>query len=309
MYLSCLLIDVGENPDRPRPGRLWLRNIYHVHQRLCMAFPSQARAKVDPTFLQPFKADDFPLLRNPNAVPENPRHSFLFRIDNSIKDDCPRTMILVQSDQRPNWDYAFGLKPGLVDPLTGKPIGNAGHLLAAPPEFKNDDRTFHAGEELRFRIRVNLSKKSKESERVGDLRKLREGTDANGRPKSQSKRVALTWKSEEGERPEGVIQEWFARKAWIKLGEESDRVQAFTLCKFNVVHLGWVVGYRPRAKYANAECEDDDDGHSARQMRFRSALLEGTLLVTDALSFAKAIASGIGSAKGFGFGLLSVARA
>ncbi len=40
MYLSSLLIDVGDNPDRPRPGRLWLRNLYHVHQRLCMAFPS-----------------------------------------------------------------------------------------------------------------------------------------------------------------------------------------------------------------------------------------------------------------------------
>ena len=45
MYLSCLLIDVGDNPDRPRPGRLWLRNLYHVHQRLCMAFPSARKTR------------------------------------------------------------------------------------------------------------------------------------------------------------------------------------------------------------------------------------------------------------------------
>ena len=50
MYLSCLLIDVGDDPDRPRPGRTWLRNIYHVHQRLCMAFPSRERMEADPPF-------------------------------------------------------------------------------------------------------------------------------------------------------------------------------------------------------------------------------------------------------------------
>ena len=59
MYLSCLLINVGDNPDHPRPGRLWLRNLYHVHQRLCMAFPSASRKADDPDFLRPFKPEDF----------------------------------------------------------------------------------------------------------------------------------------------------------------------------------------------------------------------------------------------------------
>jgi hypothetical protein len=53
MYLSHLMIEVGSDPDRPRPGRLWLRNMYHVHQRLCMAFlpPVSKKNKDDPEFL------------------------------------------------------------------------------------------------------------------------------------------------------------------------------------------------------------------------------------------------------------------
>jgi CRISPR system Cascade subunit CasE len=307
MYLSWLLIDVGDNPDRPRPGRLWLRNLYHVHQRLCMAFPSAARVRDDPKFLQPFTDDNFPSLRNPHAAPEQQRHSFLFRIDNRIRDNCPSTIILVQSDQRPNWDYAFGLKPGLVDPRTGKPIGNAGHLLAAPPATREFAPVFSAGQELRFRIRVNLSKKSRTGKEGRDLRRPREGTDAHGRQRDQSKRVALTWNSEEGQQPGPVIREWFEKKVWVKPSEDSDRVQTFKLCDCNVLQLGWVVGYKPKVKDAKAESANGDDGDSARQMKFRSALLEGTLVVKDASAFAKVIASGIGSAKAFGFGLLSVA--
>ena len=59
MYLSILLINAGSNPDRPRPGRLWLRNLYYVHQRLCMAFPSAYRKNNDEHFLKRFKPEDF----------------------------------------------------------------------------------------------------------------------------------------------------------------------------------------------------------------------------------------------------------
>ena len=41
--------------------------------------------------------------------------------------------------------------------------------------------------------------------------------------------------------------------------------------------------------------------------RLRSALYEGILEVTDAEAFAKTLAAGIGPAKAYGFGLLSVA--
>lgn len=247
MYLSHLMIDVGSNPDRPRPGRLWLRNVYHVHQRLSMAFPT--------------------------SMPRAENGRFLFRIDSSVEDDSPRAIILVQSDLLPDWDYAFH---------------NARILLAAPPESKECNPTFLAGEEFRFRIRASLSKKSCEHRREKADR-----TDIYGRSKSQGKRVALTWEKDQG--PDAAVQEWFASK-----GERC----GFSLSGFHILHLGWVVGYRPKRKTRCGESKDEDSG---RQMKFRSALLEGTLAVTDAPAFAQAIASGVGSAKAFGFGLLSIA--
>ena len=58
IYLSQLLIDTGGNPDRPRPGRLWLNNVYNIHRRLSMAFPLRQRRDGDPKFLQPFDPAD-----------------------------------------------------------------------------------------------------------------------------------------------------------------------------------------------------------------------------------------------------------
>ena len=272
MYLSNLLIDVGNNPDRPRPGRTWLRNIYHVHQRLCMAFPSAERKKDDPQFLKPYAPDDFPEDRHQaektvaEAGPEALKHvhaqrdserGFLFRID-----PLPgaSAAIIVLSAVKPDWDYAFQ---------------NAAMFLAAKPEVREYCPAFVAGQELRFRIRINLSKKS--AEHRGQAK---EGEGA-GRARTQGKRVALTWSEEQ--RPEDVIVPWFAAR-----GARS----GFDLGKCEVVQVGWVGGYRP----------ERDKG-----LKFRSALLEGTLRVTDPARFLAVIASGMGSAKAFGFGLLSVA--
>lgn len=263
MYLSHLMIDVGSNPDRPRPGRMWLRNIYHVHQRLCMAFPSAARKQSDPSFLQPFKEDDFPLLRKTIATNGESRHSFLFRVDNDADRNGPRAIILVQSNLRPDWEYAFQNAP----------------LLAAPPETKVYDCAFRNGDRLRFRIRINLTQKAKNSRSGEDLRKYSERIDAHGRKKSQSKRIALILDKEHD--PEQTVREWFALKA---------ARSGFDIQHFRLLSLGWTVGHKP----------------NAGTMRFRWALLEGSLSVSDAEVFSRAIASGIGSAKAFGLGLLSV---
>jgi len=253
MYLSHLLINVGDNPDRPRPGRLWLRNVYHVHQRLSMAFPSKEYRAEDPHFLHPYDPAHF----------ERPH--FLFRIDNAIEDGAPRAVILVQSDIAPDWDYAFQNAPG---------------ILAAPPETREYNPAFQNGQRLRFRIRVNLSKKIKESKKGTDLRKVKDMLDKKGRPKDQGKRVALNWNDDEN--PDEVIRQWFSGKA---------QRCGFQIGEFRVIQLGWVMGYKARGDM---------------KMKFRSALLEGALEVTDAEKFSAAIANGIGAAKSFGFGLLSV---
>ncbi|MGB8656628.1 MAG: type I-E CRISPR-associated protein Cas6/Cse3/CasE [Candidatus Zixiibacteriota bacterium] len=139
MYLSCLLIDVGPDPDRPRPGRLWLRNLYRVHQRLCMAFPSASRISDDPDFLKPFKPEDFG--RNQVHVARGSDAGFLFRVD---PQPGGRVVILVHSAVKPDWGYAFR---------------NASYLLAAAPEVKLFDPCFTKGEHLRFRLVANPTKR------------------------------------------------------------------------------------------------------------------------------------------------------
>lgn len=139
MFLSRLIIDIGDNPDRPRPGRMWLRNIYHVHQRLCMAFPSAERKADDVDFLKPFKSEDFA-----NGQVHKIRGAdsgFLFRIDSQ---PGGRAVILVQSAIKPDWEYAFH---------------NAKYLLAAYPEAKSYDPKFIEGQHLKFRLAANPTRR------------------------------------------------------------------------------------------------------------------------------------------------------
>ena len=146
VYLSRLTIDVGSDATRERPGRIWLRNLYHVHQRLCMAFPSEDRKSRDEHFLEPFNPEDFG--QKQVRVKREAGSGFLFRVDPG---PGARAIILVQSAVEPDWDYAFH---------------NAGYLLAAPAETKQFDVSFTAGQHLRFRLVANptrrLSKHSRE---------------------------------------------------------------------------------------------------------------------------------------------------
>jgi len=139
MYLSFLLIDTGDNPDRPRPGRLWLRNLYHVHQRLCMAFPSAWRKSDDKNFLKPYKPEDFG--NGPVHVMRDVNTGFLFRLDPQLGG---RVVIVVQSAMPPDWDYAFH---------------NSGHLLAAKPEVKSFEPDFSKGQRLRFCLVANPTRR------------------------------------------------------------------------------------------------------------------------------------------------------
>lgn len=139
MFLSRLIIDIGDNPDRPRPGRLWLRNLYHVHQRLCMAFPSASRKSDDANYLKPFKPEEFG--NGQVNVERAAGAGFLFRID---PNPGGRAVILVQSAVKPDWEYAFH---------------NAGYLLAAPPEVKLFQPCFTKGQRLQFRLVANPTRR------------------------------------------------------------------------------------------------------------------------------------------------------
>lgn len=176
MYLSCLLVNVGEDPDRPRPGRLWLRNRYRVHQRLCMAFPSASRKAADPDFLQPFKPEDFG--PKPVHAPRGADAGFLFRID---PQPGGRAVILVQSAGKPDWDYAFH---------------NAGYLLAARPSIRTFDLLPRKEELFLFSLEANPTKRLRQDSRERDGQPVR--------PEWVGKRVPV---------PGDQLDQWLERRA------------------------------------------------------------------------------------------------
>ncbi len=257
MYLSFLLIDVGSNPDRPRPGRLWLRNLYHVHQRLAMAFPSRTRKERDPLFLAPFAQADFGADPQPQLhVERAPDQGFLFRIDPLLGN---RVMITVQSAIEPDWHYAFQ---------------NAGFLLAAPPRVVPYDPSFDCGAVLRFRLVANPTKK------VGTI------------PKSEREKLAPEeLRQREGRHGRRVAVPTGELELWLKQRAEPN---GFALEQVTVLP-GWAWLKKPNAGH--------EQGVFLRTVRY-----EGVLRVTDAERFLRAIVRGIGPAKGFGCGLLSISE-
>jgi len=244
MYLSFLLINVGDNPDRPRPGRLWLRNRHRVHQRLCMAFPSADRKADDADFLKPYDPKDFGSKQVHVARGNNA--GFLFRIDPITSG---RIVILVQSAVKPDWDYAFH---------------NADYLLAAPPEVRLFDTCFAKGEHFRFRLVANPTRKID----------TKSGPDSKRR---NGKRVPV---------PTEKLITWLASRA------ES---AGFSIDEGNTtIQSGYVYMNKTR----------DGKGQRLRAIRY-----DGTLSVIDPARFQETLIRGIGPAKAFGFGLLSLARA
>jgi CRISPR system Cascade subunit CasE len=285
MYLSHLLIDVGDNPDRPRPGRLWLRNLYRVHQRLCMAFPSPPRKEGDPYFLMPFRPEEFG--NGQVHVKRQPDSGFLFRMDPQLGG---RVVILVQSALEPGWKYAFQ---------------NAGYLLAAPPEVKPFDPSFTLGQRLRFRLLVNPTKK------VGTINKaerkslsedeLAQKEGRHGRrvpvPSAQEIEDWLRKNPHQDPRPfiEGKLLEWLSSRG---------KTSGFSLDQRSTIVQPGYLYFNKRPVVGK---EEAGASPKSQQARLRSVRYEGILQVTDAAWFRETLIHGIGSGKAFGFGLLSVA--
>jgi CRISPR system Cascade subunit CasE len=298
MFLSTLLIDVGRNPDRLRPGRLWLRNVYRVHQRLCMAFPSKERKDKDKHFLEPYSPDDFPESRHIADMkvdkigkekldhvhsPRNSNTGFLFRID---PQPVGNAVILVLSAIKPDWDYAFH---------------NADHFLAAPPQTKEYNPSFTVGQRFKFRLTANPTKKISTipkqrwiamSQEEQDEVKTRHGK----RVPVPSSREINEWRAGHPEEDPRIfihekLIEWLSRWRPMKGGRPADSGFAIDP-KSTLVQPGYV--------YMNKEGK-------GQGKRLRLARYNGSLTVTDPDAFIQTLISGIGPAKAFGFGLLSIA--
>jgi len=287
MFLSRLIIDVGENPDRPRPGRLWLRNLYHVHQRLCMAFPSDPRKQRDPDFLAPYDPSDFPeqrhqadqkktednakILRQVHAKRDQDT-GFLFRID-----PLPgsRAMILVQSPIEPDWDYAFQ---------------NASFLRAYDvkyydPPFKKDDF-------LRFRLVANPTK-----------RLSRNSREAGGQPLDK-------WQNKDGKGKRVPVPSATEIEAWRRNNPDQDARMFIDSQLF-----GWLERQGEKAGFSVKEKTTTiRPGYSywkkprdSRGQRLRTVRYDGFLQVTDADRLRDTLIQGLGPGKAYGLGLLSLA--
>lgn len=243
MFRSRLLIDIGTDPDRPRPARLWLRNLYRVHQRLAMAFPSSVRRETDPDFLRPYRPED--IFACAVHRPRGANAGFLFRIDPGPPG---RVVIEVLSAPKPDWDYAFR---------------NAPFFLAARPQVSDYNPVFRAGQRLPFRLLANATRKI-------DTKTGPDGCRRTGR------RVPV--------RPEHIL-DWLLERA---------RNAGFQVDPHHVtVQTGYVSLHHP----------------SFRAVNLFAARYEGLLTVADPARLRAAIESGIGPAKAFGFGLLSVGSA
>lgn len=317
MYHSHLLINVGDNPDRPdwNITRRWLRNLYRVHQRLCMAFPSRVPATHADRLAaycapyggggaldRPLPGEDDPGVPPCDAPVHRERSDeagFLFRIDHPVIDIVDgkatrsgrprrRPVIVVQSATRPDWGLAFGLDEGAVD-ARGRPVGNASFLLAGPPQCREvrfalqgdalrlsrEDRhdggfTVRRGDRVRFRLRANPVVKINGSRH---------------RP-----RIPKADFEAGGERRERAFikahEDWLAHK----IGDAAADVSVPTLV------TGWAWGWRTR-----------HEPQPSQRMQWWSVLFEGTFRVKDTAALHNHLETGIGPAKAFGFGLLSIA--
>jgi CRISPR system Cascade subunit CasE len=206
---------------------------------------------------------------------------FLFRIDYPVdhKRGVRRPVIIVQSANRPDWEYAFGLNPDAVDDR-GRPIGNASFLLAAPPQVKNvsldcsgnvlsltcldyPSKTrapIKLGDAVRFRLRANPTRKVQDGSRIGKRKRINPTLEDHA--------------------------DWLSNK----LG----RAAVSPICIENFVP-GWSYGWRSK-----------HESQPKQRMQWWSVLFEGTFRLGDVTELKSLLESGIGPAKAFGFGLLSI---
>lgn len=150
--------------------------------------------------------------------------------------------------------------------------------LAEAPQAKPFAPSLAIGQKLRFRLRANPTKKTGGASKTERLA----GQRANGRRVALlNENDQLAWLLHKGE--EGGFR---VPGVWI---EDGDRRAANF--RVDAIPEGWV------------RCAKE--GH--REGRFFAVRFEGLLEVVDADLFRSTVENGIGSAKGFGFGLLSVA--
>jgi CRISPR system Cascade subunit CasE len=158
---------------------------------------------------------------------------------------------------------------------------NAPEFLAAKPKVQPFNPSFAPGQRLRFRLRANPTKKVGTASKVNRLAGQK---DPGQRLALLREEDQLAWLL-----AKGAAGGFRIPGAWRETAS-GQRVPNF---RVETAPEGWV------------RC--GKDGH--RDGRFLAVRFDGLLEVDDPERFQQTVAAGIGSAKGFGFGLLSLAPA
>ena len=281
MFLSLLHVNMGKDPDHPGPGRKWLGDVYRVHQRLWMAFADDKRCDEDPFFLGVWSGPSLP-----ERKPKRHEAGFLFRIE---RDGCPR--ILVQSVEEPKWDYAFQ---------------NAPYLLVRKPDVREYDPALLRDQSYRFRLLANVVNPKSVVHPDGKMRTTRSGLTIHCRKRTEIPifpgPVPDPLPVDPIERQSVLRARWDPWRKWLeRMGvERGFRVvdeQASPLL-MEAVHS--IV--RNPGKDRGGSNQDNPN-----QKRYNAGLFEGVLVCTDPDQLRDAVINGVGHAKAFGFGLLSIA--
>jgi CRISPR system Cascade subunit CasE len=255
MFLSQIRVNPGDHPDKPRPGLDWIKQTYRVHQRIWMAFPDTHRMEKDPFFLGTWSSGSL-------AKPKRQEGGFLFRIEPE-----PPLRILVQSTERPRWDYAFQ---------------NAPHLLAGEPQVREYEPACTSGQVFRFRLVAQMvTRRTIPTGKLQDGQKARSEhpircllpADGEGRRKLDCEFTA--WRDR--------LDAWAERHGFT-VGDYPKHLRVQPITNLTMKPAG-----KEQPKHFNA------------------AMFEGLLTCVDPERLHTAVLNGIGRGKAFGMGLLSLA--
>lgn len=179
-----------------------------------------------------------------------------------------KAILLVQSSARPDWDF---LREDYADRIECK---------AVHEQYSKIEN----GMRLLFRLQANPTKRVGKSDgraddrfKPAEMRKIRRRVELIGDEKESVEEKQIKWLTRKGE------------SAGFRL--------ANVAIKKDVANVASVAQAKIKSRRKSGE----------RPMTFGSVVFEGILQVTDAEKFRKALTSGIGSGKAYGFGLLSVA--
>ncbi|TGL35339.1 type I-E CRISPR-associated protein Cas6/Cse3/CasE [Leptospira koniambonensis] len=263
MYLSELKLDL-----RNRITRNWIRNPYHIHQRLWMAFSENFEKK------------------DSESAP------FLYRFDtNANPGSIIRPRILVFSTQVPNWKSAFGdfsVLENIPDQYSIKEISSTfiqtGMILrfsvvANPTKKQKDYRSLFRDELKNYPEKCDHSNQNLYLEGKVKLEELIKIVSKEQREKLKSKKVGIYKEQDQ--------LEWLSRRG---------------------IDNGFEILNAIIESSGNNQASKTKQREKHTIPKIHTVTFSGILKITDPEKFKTAYTKGIGSGKAFGCGMLLLAR-